>query len=85
MKALHSEVRWKTFCEKKDKFGLNCQAAANVHSIYLDISIAHGGTLSNFLVFEARYSYTCLENGLMKDGYILFGDNVYINTTVNKS
>ena len=43
----------------------------------LDISIVYGCASSDCQAFEASDLYTCLENGLLKDGCALFGDNAY--------
>ena len=67
-------------CGHKGKFGLNCQAVSNVRGRFLDISIGYGGSSSDCLAFEASSLYERCENGLMKDGYVLFGDNAYLNT-----
>ena len=67
-------------CGRKGKFGLNCQAVSDVRGRFLDISIGYGGSSSDCLAFEASSLYQRCENGLMKDGLVLFGDNAYLNT-----
>ena len=64
----------------RGKFGLNCQAVSDVCSKILDISIAYGGASSDCLAFERSKLYDRCENGLMKNGKVLFGDNAYLNT-----
>ena len=67
-------------CGRKGKFGLNCQAVSDVRGRILDISIGYGGSSSDCLAFEASSLYERCENGLMKDGLVLFGDNAYLNS-----
>ncbi|KAL7425573.1 hypothetical protein ACHAXH_000053 [Discostella pseudostelligera] len=66
-------------CGRKGKFSLNCQAVSDVRGRFLDISIGYGGSSSDCLAFEASSLYERCENGLMKDGCVLFGDNAYLN------
>lgn len=70
----------KFLCGRKGKFGLNCQAVSDVRGKILDISIAYGGASSDCLAFERSKLYDRCENGLMKNGKVLFGDNAYLNT-----
>ncbi|KAL3772660.1 hypothetical protein ACHAW5_008610 [Stephanodiscus triporus] len=70
----------KFFCGRKGKFGLNCQAVGDVNGRILDISIAYGASAADCVAFEASDLYTRLENGLLKDGLVLFGDNAYLNS-----
>ncbi|KAL3760369.1 hypothetical protein ACHAWU_000344 [Discostella pseudostelligera] len=67
-------------CGRKGKFGLNCQAVSDVRGCILDISIGYGGSSSDCLAFEASNLYQRCENGLMKYGLVLFGDNAYLNS-----
>ena len=71
----------KFFCGRKHKFGLNCQAVADVNGKILDISLAYGASAADCVAFEASDLYSKLENGLLKNGYILFGDNAYLNSS----
>ena len=70
----------KFFCGRKHKFGLNCQAVCDVRGRFLDISITHGASAADCLAFENSELYKRLQNGLLRDGLVLFGDNAYINT-----
>jgi hypothetical protein len=70
----------KFLCGQKGKFGLNCQAVSDVRGRILDISIAYGGASSDCLAFEWSKLFERCENGLMKNGKVLFGDNAYLNT-----
>ena len=53
---------------------------SNVHGRILDISIGSGGASLDCLVYEGSSLFCHLENGLLKPGLCLFGDNAYINT-----
>ena len=64
----------------RGKFGLNCQAVSDVCSKILDILIASGGASSDCLAFERSKLYDRCENGLMKNGKVIFSDNAYLNT-----
>ena len=70
----------KFYCGRKGKFGLNCQAVADVRGRFLDLSINYGGAASDCLAFEASSLCHRLELGLLAPGLNLFGDNAYLNT-----
>jgi hypothetical protein len=53
----------------------------DVNGSILDLSIAYGGSAANCVAFEASDLYARLENGLLTDGLVLFGDNAYLNST----
>jgi hypothetical protein len=72
--------RRKLFCARKSKFGLNMQAVSDKRGRILDMSINYGGASSDCLAFEASDLYQRLENGLLANGLVLFGDNAYLNT-----
>ena len=72
--------RKKFFCGRKGKFGLNCQAVSDVRGRILDLSIGLLGASSDCIPFEGSNLYERLEGGLLKNGLVLFGDNVYLNT-----
>ena len=72
----------KFLCGRKHKFGLNCQAVCDVRGRILDMSITYGGSSSDCLAFEASDLYKRLENGLLRSGLVLFGDNAYLNSNV---
>jgi len=59
---------------------LNFQAVADCRGRILDMSITYGGASSDCLAFEASDMWHRLENGLLKPGYVLFGDNAYLNS-----
>ena len=70
----------KFLCGRKGKFGLNCQAVGDVNGRILDLSIAYGASAADCVAFEASDLYARLENGLLRDGLVLFGDNAYLNS-----
>ncbi len=72
--------RKKLFCARKSKFGLNMQAVSDRCGRILVMSIDYGGTSSDCLAIEASDLYRRLENGLLANGLVLFGDNAYLNT-----
>ena len=64
---------------------MNCQAVSDCRGCILNFSIKYGGASSDCLTFEASELHAWPENGLMhQDGdnerFVLFGDNVYLNT-----
>jgi hypothetical protein len=72
--------RRKFFCGRKGKFGLNCQAVSDVRGRILDLSIGLPGASSDCIAFEGSDLYQRLEEGLLMNGLVLFGDNAYLNT-----
>ena len=52
----------------------------DVRGRFLDISITYGGSSSDCLAFEASDLHKNLEDGLLADGLVIFGDNAYLNT-----
>lgn len=72
--------RKKLLCARKGKFGLNMQGVSDLRGRFLDISINYGGSSSDCLAFEASDLFRRLEDGLLAENLILFGDNAYINS-----
>ena len=72
--------RKKILCGRKGKFGLNCQADSDVSGRILDISIVYGGASSDCMAFEASDLFRQLEDGLLHESLVLFGDNAYLNS-----
>ena len=70
----------KFLCGRKNKFGLNCQAVSDACGRILNISITYGGLSSDCLAFEASNLHKQLEDGLLADGLVIFGDKAYLNT-----
>ena len=66
---------------RKHKFGLNCQAVTDVDGRILDISVAYGASAADCVAFEASDLHALLECGILKPGYVLVGDNAYLNSS----
>jgi DDE superfamily endonuclease len=58
----------KSFCGRKHKYGLNCQAISNARSKFLDVSVMFPGSTSDVLSFELASIFKRLENGLLAPG-----------------
>ncbi len=54
----------KFYCERENKFGLNCQAVSDARGRILDISINYGGATVYCHAFEASELHNHLELGL---------------------
>ena len=70
----------KFLCGRKHKFGQNCQALADVNGKILYISVVYGASAADCVAFEASDLHARLEDGLLQNGYVLFGDNAYLNS-----
>ena len=70
----------KFLCGRKHKFGLNCQAVADVNGKILDISVVYGASAADCVAFEASDLHARLEDDLLQNGYVLFGDDAYLNS-----
>ena len=70
----------KFMCGRKNKFGLNCQAVSDVRGRFLHISTNYGASSSDCFAFERSNLYSKLQDGILKDGLCLFGDNAYLNS-----
>jgi DDE superfamily endonuclease len=71
----------KFYCGRKKKFGVNLQGVADVEGRFLDVSIGHPGSTSDFLSFSTSPLYYKLEKkGFLAAGICLFGDCAYVNT-----
>ncbi len=67
-------------CQQNNQFGLNVQSISGVRGMILDISIKYGGATLDCLAFEASDLHLHLENGLLKEILVLFGENAYLNS-----
>ena len=65
----------KFYCGRKKKYGLNCQVVSDARGRILDNSIISGAATSDVLAFEASNLFGRLEDGILKPGLTLFGDN----------
>ena len=70
----------KFFCGRKKKFGLNMQAVCDADKRFLDVEIKFPGSTSDFFAFEQSNIKAMIEEeGFLRPGYCLFGDNAYVN------
>ena len=56
------------------------QAVSDRRGRILDMSINYGGSSSDCLAFEASDLFSRLEDGLLAENMVLFGDNAYLNS-----
>jgi hypothetical protein len=70
----------KFMCGRKKKVGLNMQGTCDARGRFLDVSISHPGTTSDYLAFMTFLLRHKLEEpGFLAPGLVLFGDNAYVN------
>jgi hypothetical protein len=70
----------KFFCGRKHKFGLNLQATCDAEGKFLDVSIAHPASTSDFLAFSTSSLQKKIETpGYLAPGLCIFGDAAYVN------
>jgi DDE superfamily endonuclease len=70
----------KFFCGRKHKFGLNLQGTCDAFGRFLDISIGHPASTSDFLAFTTSKLHALLEvPGFLAPGLCVFGDSAYVN------
>jgi DDE superfamily endonuclease len=70
----------KFFCGRKHKFGLNMQATCDADGMFLDVSIAHPASTSDFLAFSTSSLQKKIETpGFLAPGLCIFGDLAYVN------
>ena len=71
----------KFFCGRKKKFGLNMQAICDSQRRFLDVEIRFPGSTSDFFAFEqSKIKSMIEEEGFLRPGFCLFGDNAYVNS-----
>ena len=72
----------KFLCGRKKKFGMTLQGVCDSDCRFLDVSIEHPASTSDYLAFITSSLYYKLEEkSLLKPGYCLFGDSAYVNTS----
>ena len=72
----------KFFCGRKKKFGINLQGTCDSVGRFLDVSICHPGSTSDYLAFGTSTLKHLLERpGFLAPGLALFGDNAYVNNS----
>jgi DDE superfamily endonuclease len=70
----------KFFCGRKHKFGLNLQGTCDAEGRFLDVSIAHPASTSDFLAFTTSRLHKMIEvPGFLAPGLAVFGDSAYVN------
>jgi DDE superfamily endonuclease len=70
----------KFFCGRKHKFGLNLQATCDADGKFLDVSISHPASTSDFLAFSTSKLQKKIETpGFLAEGLCIFGDAAYVN------
>jgi hypothetical protein len=70
----------KFFCGRKHKFGLNLQGTCDSDGRFLDVSIAHPASTSDFLAFTTSGLHKVIEvPGFLAPGLCVFGDSAYVN------
>jgi DDE superfamily endonuclease len=70
----------KFFCGRKHKYGFNLQGTCDAHNRFLDISIIHPASTSDFLAFSTSSLFHRLERpGFLAPGLCLYGDAAYVN------
>ena len=70
----------KFLCGRKSKFGLNFQGTCDAECGFLDVSMRHPGSTSDFLAFSASSLYYKLETpNFLAPGLCLFGDAACVN------
>jgi hypothetical protein len=70
----------KFMCGRKKKCGLNMQGTCDARGSFLDVSISHPGSTSDYLAFmTSPLRHKLEEPGFLAPGLVLFGDNAYVN------
>jgi DDE superfamily endonuclease len=65
----------KFFCGRKHKFGLNMQGTCDAEGKFLDVSIGHPASTSDFLAFTTSKFHKQIETpGFLASGLCIFGD-----------
>lgn len=71
----------KFYCGRKGKYGLNLQGVCDARRRFLDVSISHPASASDYLAFITSSLYQKLTSvdTALPPGYCLYGDNAYVN------
>ena len=71
----------KFMCGRKKKFGFNLQGTCDVEGRFLDVTIHHPASTSDYLALITSPLYYKLEEpDFLAPGLCLFGDNAYVNS-----
>jgi DDE superfamily endonuclease len=72
----------KYYCGRKKKYGLSMQAVCDARKRFIDVDIRNPGSMSDYLMFLRSSLHDKLEeDGFLKEGLVLYGDNAYVNTS----
>ena len=71
----------KFYCGRKGKYGLNMQAVCDARRRFIDVSILHPASASDYLAFVTSSLSERLssEATRLPEGYCLYGDAAYVN------
>ena len=61
----------KFYCEHKGKFGLNFQGVCDAKFRFLDVSIGHPGSTSDYLAFATSILHDKHEKGVLAPGLVI--------------
>jgi hypothetical protein len=67
------------YCSRKGRYGFNLQAVCDANGRFTRVWIKTPGASSDFLSFIRSDLYNELENGLLLEGLVLFGDSAYVS------
>ena len=67
------------YCSRKSRYGFNLQAVCDAHCRFTRVWIKTPGASSDFLSFLRSELYSELEDNLLMDGLVLFGDSAYVS------
>ena len=66
----------KFWCGRKHKYGLNLQGCCDADGMFLDVSLQHPASTSDFLAFSTSKFQKKLERlNFLADGLVIFGDS----------
>ena len=69
----------KFYCGRKEKYGLNLQAVCDACHRYIDVSLQHPASASDYLSYATSSLYQQLLEHPLPKGYCLYGDNAYVD------
>ena len=71
----------KFMCGRKKKYGVNLQGICDAEGRFLDVSIGHPASTSDYLAFStSKIFYKLEQEGFLAEGICIFGDLAYVNT-----
>ena len=69
----------KFYCGRKGKYGLNLQLVCDACHHFIDVSLQHPASTSDYLSFVTSSLYQQFCEHPLPTGYCLYGDNAYVN------